>query len=127
MIDKSCKIVFKVNIPLLIYIFASVYLVLSRDEGGLGFSKESVGAIKSIIVPMPYFLPILSVAIGVRFGYRKVLFFAFASMSLGYFFTWLSLRFIWKIFSNQRYIKTDGLFSIAMKTKLPAIKDGELT
>ena len=71
----------------------SVYLVLSRGEGGLGFSKESVGAIKSVIVPMLYFLPILSGAIGDRFGYRKVLFFAFASMSLGYFFTGLSTTY----------------------------------
>ncbi len=71
----------------------SVYLVLSRDEGGLGFSKESVGAIKSTIVPMLYFLPIISGAIGDRFGYRKVLFFAFASMSLGYLFTGLSTTY----------------------------------
>lgn len=71
----------------------SVYLVLSTNEGGLGFSKESVGAIKSVIVPMLYFLPILSGAIGDRFGYRKVLFFAFASMSLGYLFTGLSTTY----------------------------------
>lgn len=68
----------------------SVYLVLSRNEGGLGFSKESVGVIKSTIVPMLYFLPIISGAIGDRFGYRRVLFFAFASMSLGYLLTGLS-------------------------------------
>lgn len=71
----------------------SVYLVLAREEGGLGFSKESVGAIKSVIVPMLYFLPILSGAIGDRYGYRKVLFFAFISMSLGYFFTGLSTTY----------------------------------
>lgn len=65
----------------------SVYLVLSVDEGGLGFSKESVGIIKSTITPLLYFLPILSGAIADRFGYRKTLFFAFAVMSLGYFFT----------------------------------------
>lgn len=62
----------------------SVYLVLSTGEGGLGFSKASVGVIKSTITPMLYFLPILSGAVGDRFGYRKVLFFAFATMSLGY-------------------------------------------
>jgi POT family proton-dependent oligopeptide transporter len=77
----------------------SVYLVLSRNEGGLGFSKESVGAIKSVIVPMLYFLPILSGAIGDRYGYRKVLFFAFASMSLGYFFAGISTTYI-SIFSS---------------------------
>ncbi len=64
----------------------SVYLVLSKSEGGLGFSKESVGVIKSTITPLLYFLPILSGAIGDRFGYRKVLVFAFFTMSLGYWF-----------------------------------------
>lgn len=65
----------------------SVYLVLSTTEGGLGFSKESVGIIKSTITPLLYFLPILSGAIADRYGYRKTLFFAFTVMSCGYFLT----------------------------------------
>jgi proton-dependent oligopeptide transporter, POT family len=65
----------------------SVYLVMSVNDGGLGFSKESVGVIKSTITPLLYLLPILSGAIADRFGYRKVLMFAFAVMSLGYFLT----------------------------------------
>lgn len=65
----------------------SVYLVMKTDEGGLGFSKESVGVIKSTITPLLYLLPILSGAIADRFGYRKVLMFAFSVMSLGYFLT----------------------------------------
>jgi len=65
----------------------SVYLVLSTQEGGLGFSKESVGVIKSTITPLLYLLPILSGALADRFGYRLTLFFAFTVMSLGYFFT----------------------------------------
>lgn len=65
----------------------SVYLVLSVNDGGLGFSKESVGVIKSTITPLLYLLPIISGAIADRFGYRKVLMFAFAVMSLGYFLT----------------------------------------
>lgn len=65
----------------------SVYLVLSVNEGGLGFSKESVGVIKSTITPLLYFLPILSGAIADRYGYRKTLFFAFTIMSCGYFLT----------------------------------------
>ena len=78
----------------------SVYLVLSRDEGGLAFSKESVGAIKSVITPLLYFLPILSGALGDRFGYRKILFFAFFSMSLGYLFAGFSDTYI-TIFSSM--------------------------
>jgi len=77
----------------------SVYLVLSRDNGGLGFSKESVGAIKSTITPLLYFLPILSGAIGDRFGYRKVLFFAFFTMSMGYWFAGFSTTYI-TVFSS---------------------------
>ena len=65
----------------------SVYLVLSKGEGGLGFSKESVGFLKSFITPLLYFLPILSGAIAERFGYKRTLYFAFVIMSCGYFLT----------------------------------------
>lgn len=65
----------------------SVYLVMSVDEGGLGFTKESVGVIKSTITPLLYLLPILSGAIADRFGYRKMLMFAFLVMSAGYYLT----------------------------------------
>lgn len=65
----------------------SVYLVLGVESGGLGFSKESVGVLKSTITPLLYLLPILSGAIADRFGYRRLLMGAFAVMSLGYFLT----------------------------------------
>lgn len=65
----------------------SVYLILSKDHGGLGFTKEGVGVIKSTITPLLYFLPILSGAIADRFGYRRVLMFAFTLLSAGYFLT----------------------------------------
>lgn len=67
----------------------SVYLVLDVTKGGLGFSKESVGVIKSVITPLLYLLPIISGAIGDRFGYKKILMFAFFTMSLGYLLTGL--------------------------------------
>jgi dipeptide/tripeptide permease len=65
----------------------SVYLVLDTAKGGLGFTKESVGIIKSTITPLLYVLPIISGALADRYGYRKTLFFAFTVMSLGYFCT----------------------------------------
>ena len=77
----------------------SVYLVLSKNEGGMGFSKESVGVIKSTITPLLYFLPILSGAIGDRFGYRKVLFFAFFTMSVGYGLAGISTTYV-TVFSS---------------------------
>jgi dipeptide/tripeptide permease len=68
----------------------SVYLVLSVAEGGLGFSKESVGVINSVTRPLLYLLPILSGAIADRYGYKKTLMFAFIIMSIGYFLTSLA-------------------------------------
>ncbi|MCX7874880.1 MAG: MFS transporter [Melioribacteraceae bacterium] len=65
----------------------SVYLVLSVSEGGLGFSKESVGVITSTFQPLLYLLPIVAGAIADRFGYRYTLMFAFAVMSAGYLLT----------------------------------------
>jgi dipeptide/tripeptide permease len=52
-----------------------------------------VGAIKSTITPLLYFLPILSGALGDWFGYRKILFFSFFTMSIGYLFTGFSVTY----------------------------------
>lgn len=71
----------------------SVYLVMSIPEGGLGFSKESVGVIKSTITPLLYFLPILAGGLADRFGYRRTLMMAFTLMSTGYFFTSISTAY----------------------------------
>lgn len=68
----------------------SVFLVMDVAAGGRGFSKESVGLMKSITTPLLYFLPILGGAIADRFGYKKVLFFAFITMSIGYLLMGLS-------------------------------------
>lgn len=81
----------------------SVYLVMQTSEGGLGFSKESVGVIKSTITPLLYLLPILSGALADRYGYRKTLFFAFVVMSLGYFFAGLSTTYI-SIFASLTFM-----------------------
>jgi proton-dependent oligopeptide transporter, POT family len=71
----------------------SVFLVMSIPDGGLGFSKESVGVIKSTITPLLYFLPILAGALADRFGYRRTLMLAFTVMSTGYFLTSLSTSY----------------------------------
>jgi dipeptide/tripeptide permease len=65
----------------------SVYLVLAIADGGLGFSKESVGVITSTFQPLLYLLPIVAGAIADRFGYRNTLVFAFIVMSIGYLLT----------------------------------------
>lgn len=63
----------------------SAYLALAVVDGGLGFSKVSIGAIKSTITPLLYFLPILSGALADRYGYRKFLILSFVCLSSGYF------------------------------------------
>ena len=63
----------------------SVYLVMSTDHGGCGFSKVNVGWIKATIQPLLYLLPIASGALADRFGYRRALMIAFSLLGLGYF------------------------------------------
>ena len=67
------------------YGMMSILSVYMTDQ--LSYTKESVGLIKSVIQPMLYILPILSGAIGDRFGYKRVLTFAFIFLGLGYFLT----------------------------------------
>jgi len=88
----------------------SVYLVMSTSEGGLGFSKEGVGVIKSTITPLLYLLPILSGALADRFGYRKMLMFAFSIMSVGYFLTSLSTSYALVFLSLLLMAVGAGLF-----------------
>lgn len=71
----------------------SIYLIMTPGEGGLGFSKEGVGVIKSITIPLLYVLPILAGALADRFGYRRTLMMAFTLMSTGYFLTSLSTSY----------------------------------
>src|SRR3970040_232283 len=67
------------------YGMMSILSVYMTDQ--LSYTKESVGVIKSTIQPLLYVLPILSGAIGERFGYKKTLTFAFIFLGLGYFLT----------------------------------------
>ncbi|MDD2279605.1 MAG: MFS transporter [Bacteroidales bacterium] len=88
----------------------SVYLVLDVSQGGLGFSKESVGVIKSVITPLLYILPILSGALADQFGYKKTLVFSFAVMSLGYFFTSISTSYLFVFASLILMVLGAGFF-----------------
>ncbi len=67
------------------YGMMSILSVYMTDQ--LQYTKESVGVIKSTIQPLLYILPILSGAIGDRFGYKRTLTFAFIFLGLGYFLT----------------------------------------
>ncbi|HZJ74269.1 MAG TPA: MFS transporter [Perlabentimonas sp.] len=87
----------------------SVYLVLDISKGGLGFSKESVGVIKSVITPLLYLLPILSGALADQFGYKKTLIFSFIVMSLGYLFTSFSTNY-YVVFASLMLMVTGAGF-----------------
>ncbi|MEG1935795.1 MAG: MFS transporter, partial [Rikenellaceae bacterium] len=71
----------------------AIYFSMDISEGGLGFSKESVGVIQSVITPIIYFVPILAGALAERFGYRLMLGIAFVMMSMGYLFTGISTQY----------------------------------
>lgn len=72
----------------------SVYLVLSSADGGLGFSKTQAGTIMGTIQPLLYFLPIIAGAIADRYGYRRILFFAFTCITGGYILTAITESYI---------------------------------
>ena len=63
----------------------SVYLTDPVSVGGLGFTQEERGVMQAIATGILYLLPILGGAIADRFGYRKVLLGAFATLAAGYF------------------------------------------
>ncbi|MCF6171056.1 MAG: MFS transporter [Bacteroidales bacterium] len=62
----------------------SVYLTDPVSVGGLGFTQEQRGVMQAIATGILYLLPILGGAIADRFGYRKVLLGAFATLAAGY-------------------------------------------
>ena len=63
----------------------ALYLTGSQDTGALGFSQVEKGLIMGIVNAILYFLPVITGAIADRFGYKKVLIFAFVILSSGYY------------------------------------------
>ena len=101
----------------------SVYLVLSVSEGGLGFSKESVGIITSTFQPLLYLLPIIAGAIADRFGYRKTLMFAFIVMSAGYFLTSLMTSYAFVFASLILMVLGAGTFKPIISGTIARVTD----
>lgn len=63
----------------------AVYLADSLQSGGLGFSREAVGLLQSVVYALTYILPILGGALADRYGYRRMLMVALSLLSAGYF------------------------------------------
>ncbi len=61
------------------------YLTLEVAAGGMGFSTQSVGFLQGIVYACTYVLPILGGALADRYGYRRMLLFAFSMLATGYF------------------------------------------
>ena len=55
----------------------AIYLTNSIQEGGLGFSEQSVGFLQGLIYALVYIIPIVGGALADRYGYRRMLLFAF--------------------------------------------------
>lgn len=64
----------------------AIYLT-DRSGGGLGFEEDEVGVLQSVVYAVTYVIPILGGALADRYGYRRMLLFAFSLLSTGYFLT----------------------------------------
>lgn len=101
----------------------SVYLVMDTAIGGLGFSKMDVGIIKSVTTPLLYFLPIISGALGEKFGYKRILFFAFLLLTIGYFFAGISYSYS-AIFASMLVMAVGaGLFKPIISGTIARVTD----
>ena len=63
----------------------AIYLTNPRSSGGLGFTESAVGFLQSIVYAATYVIPILGGALADRYGYRRMLLFAFSLLATGYF------------------------------------------
>ncbi|WP_306591673.1 MFS transporter [Geothrix sp. 21YS21S-4] len=63
----------------------AVYLTNQVAAGGLGFTEQSVGFLQSLIYAITYVVPIAGGALADRYGYRRMLLFAFSILTVGYF------------------------------------------
>ena len=63
----------------------AVYLTNQVAAEGLGFTEQSVGFLQSLIYAFTYVIPIAGGALADRYGYRRMLLFAFSILSAGYF------------------------------------------
>lgn len=64
---------------------SSLYITGAVDEGGLGFTDEDRGVLQGVVTFFLYLFPVVSGAIADRYGFRKVLFAAFAILVPAYY------------------------------------------
>lgn len=67
------------------YAVSSLYITGSRESGGLGLASEQRGIIQGIIPFLLYLFPVVTGALGDKFGYKRTFFIAYAIMTPAYF------------------------------------------
>jgi dipeptide/tripeptide permease len=66
------------------YTVSSLYITGNVSEGGLGLSSEQRGIIQGIIPFLLYLFPVVTGALGDKFGFKKTFFIAYAILTPGY-------------------------------------------
>jgi proton-dependent oligopeptide transporter, POT family len=66
------------------FMILALYLTESRETGALGFSQAQKGSMMGIVVGTLYLMPLITGALADRFGFRRMLFLAFAFSAAGY-------------------------------------------
>ncbi|CAM4001854.1 MFS transporter [Pseudoalteromonas byunsanensis] len=64
---------------------SSIYMTTPVSQGGVGFSDAERGAIQGIIPFFLYLLPVITGALGDKFGYRRMFILSFCIMTPSYF------------------------------------------
>jgi POT family proton-dependent oligopeptide transporter len=81
-----------------------------KAGGALGFTEDRAGLLQSVVYALTYIVPILGGALADRYGYRRMLLFAFSLLSGGYFLSG-QVDGYWVIFASLLIMATgSGLF-----------------
>ena len=67
------------------FTLSSLYMTTPVEQGGVGFNDAQRGALQGIIPFFLYILPVITGALGDRFGYRKMFLISFLIMTPSYF------------------------------------------
>lgn len=64
---------------------SSLYITGAVKDGGLGFSDEDRGVLQGVVTFFLYLFPVVTGALGDRYGYKRMLFWAFVVLTPAYF------------------------------------------
>jgi dipeptide/tripeptide permease len=64
---------------------SSLYLTTPIAQGGLGFTEQQRGTLQGVVPFFLYLLPVITGALGDRYGYRRMFILSFLIMSPSYF------------------------------------------